>query len=170
MTHHQPSPSPRPTSSGRVMVTVLVTAGVLYVLSPEARPGVGAAVPVLLAMLPAALAGAVCRVALDLLEGPRGGGAREPWPLFLSALLLLGAAGWMVGNGWRLVETAPLAGGVWEGVLALLLPLAALGAVVLAARAGYRDGAEQTLSLGDLRRERVWSPVPVTRLSHRRTR
>lgn len=98
------------------------------------------------------------------------GGAREPWPLLLSVLLLLGAAGWMVANGWRLVETASLAGGVWEGVLALLLPLAALGAVVLAARAGYLDGAEGALTLGDLRVERAWSPVPATRLPHRKAR
>lgn len=169
MTHHQPTSSLRQTLSGSLMVAALATAGVLYVLSPAARPGVCAAVPVLLAMLPAALAGAVCRVALDLLEGRRGG-AREPWPLLLSVLPLLGAAGWMVGNGWRLVETAPLAGGVWEGVLALLLPLAALGAVVLAARAGYLDGAEQTFNLGEPQRARVWSPVPAARPYQRKAR
>lgn len=169
MSHRQPFPRLWQSLSGTVIVAAFVVAGVLYALVPAARPGLHAGAPILLAMLPTALVGAVCRVALDLLEGGRVRGASELWPLPLSALTLLAAALWMVANGWRLVETAQLTGGLCEGVLALLIPLLALGAVVLAARTGYLDGAEDTLTLRGVREEQVWSPVPV-RVPHRRAR
>ncbi|MEF2278538.1 hypothetical protein V3W47_09495 [Deinococcus sp. YIM 134068] len=133
------------TLSGRVVASVLGTVTALYLICPVARTGLEMSAPVLLAMLPAALAGLLYRLGLDGLEEGHGHLSRQGvWAMLGGALGALVAAAALAGHGWHLVETAQPVGSTAEGVLALLLPLAALGAAVLVGRAGYLDGIDPT--------------------------
>lgn len=130
--------------SGRVVASVLGTVAALYLACPVARTGLEASAPVLLAMLPAALAGLLYRLGLDGLEERHHLRRRSVWAMLGGALVALVAAAGLAGHGWHLVETAQPVGSTAEGVLALLLPLAALGAAVIVGRAGYLDGTDPT--------------------------
>lgn len=161
MLNVQPFLPARRTLSGRVVASVLGGVAALYLACPVARLGLEASAPVLLAMLPAALGGLLYRLGLDGLEGRHQGA----WAVLVGALGALVGAAWLAGHGWHLVETAQAVGSTAEGVLMLLLPLCALGAVILAGRAGYLDGADPVRRVTVRRPVRLGGPRTARRLS-----
>lgn len=142
---HRPHPRFGETYATALMLVTLVGVAVLWFIVPDARVGLDASAGVLVAMLPAAVTGVGLRTVVEMMEGRRW--YRQQWTLYgtaVSSLLLGVGASVLVERGLAASERVQVNTAGWTGVLAVVLPLIAVGLVVLAARAGYADGDDHT--------------------------